>query len=92
MIVVFNKMDLYEQTKFDEFLPADVKKNLLSELQETWMANTHDNCIFISAAQNRNIAGLRQLLFEKVKKLYLERYPYRAGYFGDYNYSMPPVE
>jgi GTP-binding protein HflX len=48
------------------------------------MARTHDNCIFISAAQNRNTAELRQLLFEKVKKMYLERYPYKAGYWTDY--------
>ncbi len=84
VIVVFNKMDLYEQTRFDEFLPADVRKNLLNELQATWMARTHDNCIFVSATQNRNTADLRQLLFQKVKKLYLERYPYKAGYWQDY--------
>lgn len=83
-IVIFNKMDLYEQKKFDEFLPDVVKKNLLQELRDSWMARTHDNCIFISAVQNRNTAELRQLLFQKVKKLYLERYPYKAGYWHDY--------
>lgn len=84
VIVVFNKMDLYEQKKFDEYLPSEVKASLLSELKTSWMAKTHDNCIFVSAVQNRNTADLRQLLFEKVKKLYLERYPYKAGYWQDY--------
>jgi GTP-binding protein HflX len=83
-LVIFNKMDLYEEKQFDEFLPAEVKTSLLTELKESWMARTHDNCIFISAAQNRNTAELRQLLFEKVKKMYLERYPYKAGYWTDY--------
>lgn len=83
-IVIFNKMDLYEQKKFDEFLPQEVKRTLLQDLQQTWMARTHDNCIFISAAQNKNTSELRQLLFDKVKKLYLERYPYKAGYWHDY--------
>ncbi len=84
VIVVFNKMDLYEQKKFDEYLASEVKASLLRELKDSWMAKTHDNCIFISAVQNRNTADLRQLLFEKVKKLYLERYPYKAGYWQDY--------
>jgi len=83
-LIIFNKMDLYEEKKFDEFLPAEVKTGLLAELKDSWMARTHDNCIFISAAQNRNTAELRQLLFEKVKRMYLERYPYKAGYWTDY--------
>lgn len=83
-IVIFNKMDLYEEKHFDEFTPQEVKKNILQDLRDSWMARTHDNCIFISAAQNRNTAELRHLLFEKVKKLYLERYPFKAGWFVDY--------
>jgi GTP-binding protein HflX len=77
VIVIFNKMDLYE----------DVRHSLLKELQESWMANLHDNCIFISAIQNRNTGELRQLLFQKVKKLYLDRYPYKAGYWQEQNYE-----
>ena len=84
VVVIFNKMDLYEQKKFDEFLPDEIRTNLLTELKESWMAKTHDNCIFVSAIQNRNTADLRELLFQKVKKLYLERYPYKAGYWQDY--------
>ncbi len=90
-LVLFNKMDLYEQKQFDEFLPAEIKNSLLTELKESWMAKTHDNCIFISAIQNRNTAELRQLLFDKVKKLYLERYPYKAGYWSDYLDQQPEV-
>jgi GTP-binding protein HflX len=84
VIIIFNKMDLYEKKQFDEYLPEDVKRGLLDELKQSWMAKTHDNCIFVSAIQNRNTAELRELLFKKVKKLYLERYPYKAGYFPDY--------
>ncbi len=88
VIVIFNKMDLYEQKKFDEYLPSDVKASLLSELKESWMGKTHDNCIFVSAVQNRNTSDLRELLFQKVKKLYLERYPYKAGYLTDWQNYM----
>ncbi|MDB5284292.1 MAG: hflX [Bacteroidota bacterium] len=93
VVVIFNKMDMYEQKQFDEHTPDEVKRNILSELQESWMSKTHDNCIFISATQNRNTAELRQMLFEKVKKLYLERYPYKAGYWQGYqDYSEQVTE
>ena len=88
VVVIFNKMDLYEQKKFDEYLPDEIKKSMLQELQQSWMAKTHDNCIFISAVQNRNTADLRELLFQKVKKLYLQRYPYKAGYWTDYTEQL----
>lgn len=84
VIIVFNKMDLYEQNKFDDFLPDIIKKSLLKELEDSWMARTNNNVIFISALQNKNTSELRQLIFEKVKSLYLERYPYKAGYWTDY--------
>lgn len=83
-IMVFNKMDLYEQKNFDEFLPQDVKKSLLQELEQSWMAKTNDNAIFVSATANRNTAELREKIFRKVKELYLERYPYKAGYWSEY--------
>jgi GTP-binding protein HflX len=90
VIVVFNKMDLYEQKTFDEFTPSEVKKSLLQELQDSWMAKTKENAIFVSATQNRNTAELRQLIFEKVKHLYMERYPYKAGYWQDYTLLQNP--
>jgi GTP-binding protein HflX len=92
VVVIFNKMDLYEQKKFDEYLPDEIKTSLLTELKESWMARTHDNCIFVSAVQNRNTADLRELLFQKVKKLYLQRYPYKAGYWTDYTEQLAEPE
>lgn len=84
VIIVFNKMDLYEAKNFDEFLPLDVKKSMLLELENSWMARTNENAIFVSATQNRNTGDLRHLIFEKVRKLYLERFPYKAGYWHDF--------
>ncbi|MCW3128474.1 MAG: GTPase HflX [Bacteroidetes bacterium] len=84
MIVVFNKMDLYEKKNLDEFLPADVRRSLLQEMQDTWMQKTNQQAIFISATQGKNTSELRALIFAKVKELYLQRYPFRAGYWHDY--------
>jgi len=82
-IVVFNKMDLYEAKNFDEFLPKEIKRNMLEELETFWRQKTNDNVIFVSATENRNTADLRHIIFNLVKKLYLERYPYKAGYWHD---------
>jgi GTP-binding protein HflX len=57
VIFVFNKMDLYEAKYLDEFLPDDVRKSLLEELKQSWMARTKDNAIFVSATQNRNTSN-----------------------------------
>lgn len=88
MIMVFNKMDLYEEKYFDEFLPDEIKRSLLSELKESWMNKTRNNAIFVSATQMRNTSQLRELLFTKVKDLYLERYPYKAGFYHDYSVDL----
>jgi GTPase len=83
IIMIFNKMDLYEVKQFDPYMPQDVKRSMLAELEDSWMARTNDNAIFVSAIQNRNTALLREKIFSKVKELYLQRYPYKAGYWQD---------
>lgn len=84
IIVVFNKMDLYEKKYFDEFLPANVRREMLEDLEEKWNVKTKGSAIFISAATQRNTSELRHKILDKVKSLYLERFPYKAGYWHDY--------
>jgi len=79
-IMVFNKIDLYEQRHFDEYLHEEVKRDILEKLKQSWMAKSNNYCVFISATEKRNISALREQLFTLVKEKYLERYPYRAGY------------
>ena len=83
VFMIFNKMDLYREKYFDEFLQEDVKTELLTELKQSWMAKTNQNAIFISAQTKENLEELRKTIFAKVKELYLERYPYKAGYFDN---------
>lgn len=82
-LMIFNKMDLYRERYFDELLQESVKKELLEELKQTWMGKTNHNAIFISAEKKENLQELRRLIFAKVKQLYLERYPFKAGYFDN---------
>ena len=80
-ITIFNKMDVYEKHTFDEWLEDSVKEEMLIELRERWMAETHGNCVFVSATERKNIDSLRQTILNKVRELYQVRYPYKAEYF-----------
>lgn len=80
-IMVFNKMDLYASKNFDEWLTADVKKQLEGELFHKWENITEGNSIFISATERENIEALRTKILDKVRDLYKKRYPYKTMYF-----------
>ncbi|MEJ7677342.1 MAG: GTPase HflX [Segetibacter sp.] len=81
IITIFNKMDLYEQHTFDQWLEDDVKEEILRDLREKWENITHGNCIFISAVQRKNIDELRNTIMSKVRELYQIRYPYKSEFF-----------
>jgi GTP-binding protein HflX len=85
-ILVFNKMDLYEAKTFDKFITEEIKSDILADLKNSWMQKTNDNAVFISALQKQNMDEFKYTIFQRVKKLYLERYPYKAGYFDKFNF------
>jgi GTPase len=86
-IVVFNKTDAFSYTpKADDDLTPRTKENVsLEELQQTWMAKMHDNCIFISAKDRTNMEALRTLFYEKVKEIHVMRFPYNDFLYQPYN-------
>lgn len=81
ILTVFNKMDLYESKNFDEWLPDDVRIEILRELREKWAHITDNNCVFVSALERSNIDALRTSIMEKVRAMYQVRYPYKTVYF-----------
>jgi GTP-binding protein HflX len=85
IIMVFNKMDLYEDKTFDKYLAEETKRDILHELENSWMQKTHDNAVFISALRKQNVEQFRASIFQKVKQLYLERYPFKAGYYDNFH-------
>jgi GTP-binding protein HflX len=85
-LVVFNKMDLYEEKTFDKYLPEGERHDILTELKSSWMQRTNDNAVFISALKKQNVDEFRKQIFQKVKKLYLERFPYKAGYYDSFHF------
>ncbi len=80
IITIFNKMDQYETTVFDEWLEESTKLQLLKDLHERWERETQGNVVFVSAIEKRNIRELRHALLHKVKELYRIRYPYKSEF------------
>ena len=76
-MLVFNKIDAYTWTPQDEDdLTEPTRENIsLEELKQTWMAKMGD-CLFISARQKENIDELREVLYNKVRELHVQKYPY----------------
>lgn len=87
VVLVFNKIDAFTFTPKDEDdLTPTGKENIgLDELKTTWMSKLEDNCIFISATNKINIENLRTLLYEKVKAIHIERYPYNDFLFQKFD-------
>ncbi|MDR1810424.1 MAG: GTPase HflX [Prevotella sp.] len=85
-ILVFNKIDAFSYVKKDEddLSPAKRENLSLDDLKRTWMAKMHNNCIFISAAERVNIDELKQMLYNKVREIHVERYPYNDFLFHKY--------
>ena len=77
-MLVFNKIDAYSWTPQDEDdLTEPTKENIsLEELKKTWMAKMQGDCLFISAREKQNIDELREVLYQKVRELHVQKYPY----------------
>jgi GTP-binding protein HflX len=78
ILVIFNKIDRYEERTFDPWLDASVKKEMMGELKERWDRETNGHCVFVSATEKRNIGELRDSMLTRIKELYKIRYPYKT--------------
>lgn len=84
-MLVFNKIDAYTWTPQEEDdLTAPTRENIsLDELKRTWMAKQQGDCLFISAREKQNVDELREVLYQKVRELHVQKYPY-----NDFLYTM----
>lgn len=85
-IVVFNKTDAFSYTpkEADDLTPVRRENIPLEDLEKTWMAKMGEDCIFISAKQKDNIDALKQLIYDRVKEIHIQRYPYNDFLFTKY--------
>jgi GTPase len=79
-LTIFNKMDLYEERTFDEWLEENTKNEILEDLYERWNNETNSNAVFLAAIEKRNLDKLRETILEKVREMYRVRYPYKSEF------------
>lgn len=82
-IMVFNKIDAFSFTPKDEDDLTPIKRENLSlqDLKRTWMSKNNNSCLFISATNKENIDALRTLIYDCVKELHMQRYPYNNFFY-----------
>ena len=85
-LILFNKIDAYTfvPKDADDLTPPTRENTPLPDLMRTWMARLGSDCLFISAACRTNIEELRRLLYERVRELHVQKYPYNDFLFQHY--------
>jgi GTP-binding protein HflX len=87
-IMVFNKIDQYKAQDYDEtdlMVERTTAHYSLEEWQQTWMARTDKDAVFISAIQKDNMDSFRKLVYDKVREIHVERFPYNSFLYPDYS-------
>ena len=86
MILVFNKIDAYNHKAKDpdDLTPKKPENITLEEIEKTWMAKIHEDCVFISATKKQNIEELKKIMYQKIKAIHVQRYPYNDFLYQDF--------
>ena len=84
-IVLFNKTDAYTwvEKEADDLTPATRENITMDELQRTWMGRLNGECLFVSALKKTGIENMRKTLYDRVKQLHVQKYPYNDFLYPD---------
>ncbi len=82
-ILVFNKIDAYSYTpkEADDLSPVTAANFTLDDLKNTWMGKSAQ-CVFISALNKVNFNEFKELVYNEVRKIHTQRFP-----FNDFLYE-----
>jgi GTP-binding protein HflX len=86
-LMVFNKIDAYSPEPFDEtdLMISRTKAHYsLEEWKSTWMSKLGDNSLFISAINKENLEDFRARVYNEVRKIHIQRFPYNHFLYPDY--------
>ncbi len=89
VMIIFNKVDAYTwvEKDADDLSPITRENISLDDLSRTWMTRLDGACLFISAKERKNIDTLKQVLYDKVRQLHVQKYPYNDFLFQQYDES-----
>jgi GTP-binding protein HflX len=71
MITVFNKIDAYQNLEKEDDEPIT-----LADFEHSWMAKNSNPALFISATKKENLEQFRTLLYDRIKTIHTQRYPF----------------
>ena len=71
MITVFNKIDAYQNLEKENDEPVT-----LADFEHSWMAKNSNPALFISATKKENLEQFRSLLYDRIKTIHTQRYPF----------------
>jgi GTP-binding protein HflX len=76
-LMVYNKIDRYRETNYDDLLDSETKRHLEQELAE-YLQHTYGDLVVISAHSKEGIDQLREKMDRMIKESYVVRYPHQA--------------
>ena len=71
IITVFNKIDAYQNLEKENDEPIT-----LADFEHSWMAKNSNPALFISATKKENLEQFRTLLYDRIKTIHTQRYPF----------------
>lgn len=86
-LMVFNKIDAYahETIEKDDLVTKKTKIHYtLEDWKKTWMYNKEQTSVFISALNKENLEAFKQKVYQEVKKIHIQRFPYNDFLFEEY--------
>jgi GTP-binding protein HflX len=86
-LMVFNKIDAYtyDTIEEDDIVTERTKQHYtLQDWKKTWMNDNEETSIFISALNRENLEDFKETVYEEVKKIHVERFPYNDFLYHEY--------
>ena len=86
-LMVFNKIDTYIPKPFDEtdlMVPRSEAHYSIDEWKATWMSKIGDHSLFVSALTKENLEEFRKRVYDEVRKIHIQRFPYNHFLYPDY--------
>jgi len=86
-IMVFNKIDNYTHQTIDEDDLVTERTSdhySLEDWKNTWMSDLENTSVFISALNKDNIEAFKEVVYNKVREIHIQRFPYNNFLYDEY--------
>ena len=81
LFLVFNKLDAYRDTYFDERLDEETRQEIEAELRQSLISQYGEEIALISAHTGEGVTELRERLAGRIREIYRIRYPYQEKHW-----------